>query len=119
MPEIDKLRQMLKEAEIPFESFVEDTPEELKKLRTWGIRDYGMASRYNRNQIIYGREPESEWEWRFDAIWQYGSYGAKEGLIETYGALGHDEFNNPRVMTAKEAFKIIKKDWDKHRRTDK
>lgn len=118
-PEIDKLRLMLKEAKIPFESFVEDMPEDLRKIRTWREHDYGMAGRYNRNQIIYGREPGSAWKWRFDAIWQYGSDGAKEGLIETYGALGHDEFNIPRVMTAEEAFKIIKEDWDKHGQPDK
>lgn len=112
MAEIDKLRLMLKEAEIPFESFVEDMPEELKKIRTWGMHDYGMAAQYDRNQIIYGRDPENIHNWRFDAIWQYGSYGAAEGLIETYGQLGVDEDRNPRTMTAQEAFEIIKADWE-------
>lgn len=119
MAEIDKLRLMLKEAEIPFESFVEDMPEELRKMRMWGEHDYGMAAQYDRNQIIYGRDPENIHSWRFDAIWQYGSYGAKKGLIETYGPLGCDKQHNPRVMTAKEAFKIIKKDWEEHGRADK
>lgn len=116
MSEIDKLRQMLKEAKIPFESIIQKMPQNMYGHRPFAS-EYGAAVIYDRNQVIYGRyatNPEDDGfshDWKFDAIWQYGSYGAKEGLIETYGLLGCDEQHNPRVMTAEEAFKIIKADW--------
>lgn len=63
---------------------------------------------YSRNQIIYGRNGKN---WKIDGICQYGSYGAAEGLIETYGPLGCDKYGDPRILTAQEVFDIIKEDW--------
>ena len=104
MIEIDELRRMLTDAGIPFESYIEES-----KTPRFYATEYGEAGKYDRNQVIYGRCEEG---WKFDAIWHYGSYGAKEGLLETYGRLGVDGKNNPRVMTAREAFEIIKADWE-------
>ncbi|MCR4622652.1 MAG: hypothetical protein K5663_11285 [Clostridiales bacterium] len=109
--EIDKLRKLLDEAGIPYESvIVPETlePEIHKKL-------YGEAGKFRRNQVIYGRNPKEPVLVKFDAIWQCGSYGAAQGLIETYHELGVDSKGNPRVMTAQEAFEIIKADWEKER----
>lgn len=105
MNEIDKLRKLLTDAEIPFENYIEEV-----KTPRFRATEYGEAGKYDRNQIIYGRTGAS---WKFDAIWQYGSFGAAEGLIETYGQLGVDEDEYPSTMTAQEAFEIIKADWEK------
>ena len=105
MTEIDELRRMLMDAGIPFESRIEES----KFPRSCATELFGAAGKYDRNQVIYGRREKG---WKFDAIWQYGSYGAKEGLLETYGPLGVDDEGNPRVMTAREAFEIIKADWE-------
>ena len=102
---LDKLREMLNEAEIPYESYQEKWPGEWQPA--W---DKSEASRWPRNQIIYGRRYG---EWKFDAVYQYNSWGREKNLVETYGELGADEGGNPRVMTAEEAFSIIKEDWDK------
>lgn len=109
--ELDKLRHLLDEASIPYESIKEEWD---KRYSYNGNREmYGEASRYQRNQIIYGMDVAQKNSWKFDAIWQNGSYGAKDGLIETYGYLGTDARGNPCVMTAEEAFEIIKEDWRK------
>ena len=63
---------------------------------------------------LYGRIDDNNW--LFDGVCQYGSYGAKNGMIEAYGELGHDASGNPQVMTAEEAFAIIKADWDERRK---
>ena len=116
MNELDKLRKMLRDAGIPFEDYQEKHPFYSENAVLDSIKMYGPeASRYSRNQIIYGRNSEDGMYWKFDAICQYGSYGAKDGLIETYGELGVDSDGEPRVMTAKEAFKIIKNDWKKEK----
>lgn len=101
MNEIDKLRHMLDEAHIPYESIIEEFD--------IGFIPYVecKADNYRRNQIIYGRTSNS---WKLDAIWQYGSYGRKEGLLETYGELGSKD-GDPMVMNALEAFRIISEDW--------
>lgn len=109
--ELDKLRHLLDEASIPYESIKEEWD---KRCSYNGNREmYGEASRYQRNQIIYGMDVAQQNSWKFDAICQNGSYGAKDGLIETYGHLGTDARGNPCVMTAEEAFEIIKEDWRK------
>lgn len=115
MNELDKLRAMLDAENIPYESIVEKwadnewfskVADSMKKVMPM----YGEAGQYIRNQIIYGQTGKNEW--KFDGICQYGSYGAAEGLIETYGQLGWDKEHNPRVLTAQEAFDIIKGDYD-------
>lgn len=106
MNALDKLREMLNEAKIPYESYQEQWPD--KELIVW---DGTKGAEWQRNQIIYGRHDEHEW--RFDAIFQYGSFGREKNMIETYGDLGTDEDGNPRVMSAETAFVIIKEDWDK------
>lgn len=106
MNELDKLEQMLMKAGIPFERIEEVYFDEYDLFK----ERYGEAGKWRRNQIIYGRY--SHGGWKFDAICQFGSCGAKDGLIETYGELGIDEGCEPRVMTADEAFEIIRKDWE-------
>ena len=113
--ELDKLRQMLKYAQIPFEDVRELWT--IEGITNSMIHLHGECGKYRRNQIIYGayhgKHENIRCNWKFDAICQAGSYGAREGLIETYGDLGCDKKGQPRVMTAKEAFEIIKADWDK------
>ena len=108
MNELDKLREMLKEAEIPYEDYQELRLEE-EDLIYW-LKHSGENGKYKRNQIIYGRYSKSDW--LFDAVCQGGSYGSKESLVESYGDLGVDTEGNPMVLTAEQAFEIIKKDWD-------
>ena len=102
MNEIDKLRHMLDEANIPYESIIKEYDDEF--ISYMGCE----ADRYLRNQIVYGRT--SNVSWKLDAIWQHGSYGREEGLLETYGELGTED-GDPMVMDAEEAFRIISEDW--------
>ena len=111
MNELDKLRIMLEEAEIPYENRIELNTLFNKYVSIY-LKVSGSAAHFSRNQIIYGRIPNTRNDWKFDGICQYGSYGADEGMIETYGSLGSDEEGQPRVMTAAEAFEIIKKDYE-------
>ena len=117
MNNLDRLRKMLDDAHIPYESKIElmkdkKINEEYEKFM---IDEYGESGRYWWNQIIYGRYKDSG-DWKFDAIFHHGSYGSESGLIETYGELGEDEHGEPRVMTAEEAFEIIKNDYEKGER---
>ena len=111
MNELDKLRKMLRDADIPFEDYQEREHLYSEALLDSIMRLGPEANRYSRNQIIYGRNSEDGMYWKFDAIYQYGSLG--DGFIETYGELGVDSDGEPRVMTAEEAFKIIKSDWER------
>lgn len=118
MNELDKLRQMLTDAKIPFES----------RQEKWDVRfpvfpfekeEYGEACKWSRNQVIYGREENpGEYMWQWDGIFQHGSYGAKDGMIESYGALGVDSEGHPKVVTAEEAFETIKAHYDGRRDDD-
>lgn len=108
MNELDKLRAMLTKAGIPYEDVIEP----MEAFSEHFVNYYGGAGRFRRNQIIYGRNPTYHNDWKFDAVWQYGSYGAAEGKIETYGTLGVDADDNPQVMNAADAFEIIKKDYE-------
>lgn len=108
--ELEKLRGMLVEAGIPFESYYETWYDEEYAN---GLKDiYGEFGRFKRNQIIYGRYEDTN-TWKFDAILQAGSYGCSLGLVETYGSLGEDDTGNPQVMTAEEAFEIIQRDYER------
>lgn len=100
---IDKLREMLDTAGIPYESSIEMNENILQPIEC-------EADRYMRNQIIYGRDIETG-SWKFDAIYQWGSFGRKENKVETYGELGTDEDGEPMVMSAEEAYKIIANDF--------
>lgn len=104
--EMIKLIVRLREAKIPFEHIVVYNPH---KLMEDDIKMFGDAGKYLRNQVNYWRPDGSV---AFDCVLQSGSYGCKEGLLETYHELGVDENNSPMVMTAEEAFEIIKKDWE-------
>jgi hypothetical protein len=117
MNELDKLREMLTSANIPFESYQEKHPALLSDNDFWKdnfmlcAKRYGECGIYGRNQIIYGRSDENSW--KLDGICQYGSYGANEGMIETYGELGTGEDGEPRVLDADQVFEIIKEDFGK------
>ena len=102
---------MLDEAQIPYENYQEKFPDDLAEFFVNSVARYGENGMYKRNQIIYGRHKNGH-GWKFDGICQCGSYGAFNNMIETYGTLGRDEKNNPRVMTADHAFEIIRKDWN-------
>lgn len=104
--EMKKLIKMLLEARIPFEHIVQYSFFEFMKDN---IEMHGEAGKYARNQIVYYRPDGTR---VFDCILQGGSYGCEEGMLEAYGELGVDEEDNPKVMTAEEAFEIIKKDWE-------
>lgn len=106
MNALDKLRELLDEVNIPYESYQEEWPD---KWQSALLKNEG--TQWKRNQIIYGRNDQDGW--KFDAIFQYGSWGREDNLLETYGELSVDEDGNPKVMSAEEAFSIIKEDWDK------
>ena len=108
MNELDKLRQMLTDAGIPFESYEELYPDDVFKIIPFVPRC--DAERYSRNQIIYGRTGSNIW--KLDAILLRGSYGRYEGKIEIWGALVKGD---PIVATAAEAFERIKADFNKER----
>lgn len=103
---MDKLREMLDTAGIPYESYIKEVNEDTLLLQPTECE----AERYMRNQIVYGRDKETG-HWKFDAIYQIGSYGRTENKVETYGELGTDEDGEPMVMTVEEAFKIIADDF--------
>ncbi len=104
--ELDKLRAMLDEAEIPYDSIQEEWEDSIKA----SFPDYYKGNnRFKRNQIIYGAAPDLH-KWRLDGVCQMGSYGAEQGLIETYGSLGTDAEGDPLVLRAEDVFEIIKED---------
>lgn len=112
MNELDKLRKMLDEAKIPYESYQEKWSGDSKRWMNDIIQC--QADEYRRNQIIYGRTSDSTW--KIDGICHYGSYGREQGMIETYGDLGVDESGEPMVLNAFEVFKIILADYKSGRK---
>lgn len=110
MNEIDKLRDMLDTAGIPYESYIKEANEDTLYLSSLLQPTECEAEKYMRNQIVYGRYEETG-HWKFDAIYQIGSYGRTENKVETYGELGVDEDGEPMVMSAEEAFRIIEDDF--------
>ena len=90
---LTELRRLLNEAGIPYE----DHPEPLALSvmdRVWYVRD--------KNVIC-------------SAIWGYGSYGYKDGLIEIMGLLTEEERERDDVvgyLTPEEVFRRIKRDWE-------
>ena len=105
--ELDKLRAMLDEADIPYDSMQEEWKEEFTKVMP---EMFTGNNRFVKNQIIYGAAPDVS-SWKLDGICQYGSYGAAQGLIETFGPLGTDAEGDPLVLTAEDVFQIIIDDW--------
>jgi hypothetical protein len=109
MNPIDKLRKMLDEANIPYENNIKAFPPEYKMIDI-----FGEPGKYLNNQVVFGRGLSVVDEWLFDAIWQAGSYGAENGLLETYGELGKQRNGEPDTMTPEEAFDVIKKKFDSY-----
>ena len=105
--EIDRLRDMLTEAGIPFENRIEYWPVDCAPPMTC------PADVFKRNQLTFGGTNRGIW--RFSAIYQFGSNGRRYGLLETWGFLGWDKDKKPQVMTAEQAFEIIKRDYEKRR----
>ena len=113
--ELDKLREMLTEAKIPYEDCYEEHDEVTKKFMrehpdyasSWGE----IGKKWRRNQVVYGGKTALN-RWKWDGICQWGSYGASDGMIESYGELGEKD-GSPQVVTAEEAFAVIKAHWDK------
>lgn len=106
MSELDKLEEMLQKVNIPYKRRIVKW-EDMFPGRTHNVNC--VADIYFRNQIIYPNEEE----WLLDAICQYGSYGREQGMLETYGLLGSDDYSNPRILNHLEVFKIISDDWRK------
>jgi len=106
MNALDRLRQMLDEANIPYESHCRTYADMKEKYPEWiaPIPECD-ADRYFENRIIYGRKKNGNW--LIDAIYQYGSYGKHYDMVETYGEYGMDKEENPLVMSAEEVFAII------------
>ena len=101
---IDKLRDMLKAAGIPYEDRKELTP----VVHIPGYSDMRQyPDNYMLNQVIYGRKTANSW--KLDAIYNFGSFGRYEGLLELWGDLIPGD---PVTATPEEAFEIIKKDWE-------
>lgn len=103
--ELDRLRYMLDAMNIPYENYKEKWNPKIIEVDP---EFYSGNNRFRRNQIIYGRKDNN---WKIDGICQMGSYGAVEGLIETYGTLGVDAEGDPLVLNADEVFQIIAEDW--------
>ena len=96
MSEIDTLRAMLRENDIPFESNIDKR--QMHDL--YADVDY-------RNQVIV-RCPDEPEEIRVSCVCHFGSYGVQKGLIEFY-----DFFNEPTgFLTADEAFELVKEKWE-------
>lgn len=112
MNELDKLREMLDKAEIPYEDIqIEHIPGTELANEAWR---YGDAGRWKVNQVIYGRINNRTWLW--DGVCQAGSWGAAGGMIESFGKLGRDARTKaPRVVDAKEAFETIKADYERRK----
>lgn len=106
--ELDKLRAMLDEAQIPYESYKREWSPEAT-VNTPEL--FAGNERFVHNQVLYGKI--SLVEWKIEALCEYGSYGAKYGLIETSGLLGTDAEGDPLVLHADDVFQIIKEDWEK------
>lgn len=106
--ELDRLRAMLDEAGIPYDSIQEEWRQDIKDAFP---AYYEGNNRFMKNQIIYGATSDLH-DWKLDGICQMGSYGANEGLIETYGPLGTDAEGDPLVLRADDVFQIIKEDWE-------
>lgn len=107
--ELDKLRYMLDKVRIPYDSIQKEWPQEVKDTFP---EFYKGNNRFIQNQVIYGANNDVT-EWKIDGICQMGSYGANEGLIETYGPLGTDAEGDPLVLRAEDVFQIIKEDWSR------
>jgi len=108
MDPIKQLHEMLEKENIPHKYIVQKINRELD---LWDINMYGERAKYIRNQIIY---PNMGDDCKFDAIWQYGSYGV-DNQVNTYHELGCNEDGDPRIMTVGEAFAIIFEDWTKNK----
>lgn len=106
MNALDRLRRMLDEANIPYESYCETHEDKRKEYPEWVMPIVECeADRYFINQIIYGRKEYND-GWLFDAIFKNGSWGRFENLLETYGEYGQKD-GYPTVMTVEDAFAII------------
>lgn len=107
MNPIDRLETLLTEAGIPFERIKEAYSDEYDSFNEM----FGEAGKWRRNQIVYGASDHPDKDivdWKFDAIWQTGSYGLPY-KVECWGRLIGAE---PKPLLPEEAFKIIKKHWE-------
>lgn len=112
MNELDKLREMLDKAGIPYENLQVEYALGTESANE--ARRYGDAGRWKVNQVVYGRVSDRSWLW--DGVFQAGSYGAARGMIESFGKLGRDvKTKAPRIVDAKEAFEIIKADYERRK----
>lgn len=108
MDPIKQLHEMLEKEDIPHKYIVEPNNMDLD---LWDIDRYGERAKYITNQIAY---PTIGDDCKFDAVWQYGSYGG-DNQVETYHELGCREDGDVNIMTVGEAFGIIFDDWNKNK----
>lgn len=104
---LDKLRILLTEAGIPHENYKEKWPGQT--LIGLGPSD---MNQWLRNQVIYGENYDEEGNsvnWKFDAIYHFGA-NSDHHFLECWGTLIED---GPKSIGVKEAFNIIKADWEK------
>ena len=111
MIEILKLKQMLEEANIPFE-FTDDKNNYKEIEATNNLALIKAAEELaNSYQIIIYKNGEI----LCDVIYGYGSYGYEQGLLEIMGGLTKEENENSSVLgylTAEEVFKRFKYCYD-------
>ena len=107
MIEILKLKQMLEEANIPFE-FTDDKNNYKEIEATNNLALIKAAEKLaNSYQIIIYKNGKR----LCDVIYGYGSYGYEEGLLEIMGGLTEEERGYDEVLgclTADEVFKRFK-----------
>lgn len=107
MDPVKKLDEMLTEAGIPHEYYVEKYRDAERPQGTARMI-FCEADEYSLNQVVYGRYDDDLW--KISAIWQRGSYGRVGHLLEVYGTMTG---TSPRVHTTEEVFRMIEADWKK------
>lgn len=107
MIEILKLKQMLEEANIPFE-FTDDKNNYKEIVATNNLELIKAAKDLEKSyQIIIYKNGEI----LCDVIYGYSSYGYEQGLLEIMGGLTQEEYKYSSVLgylTAEEVFKRFK-----------
>lgn len=102
--EILKLKDMLDEAKIPYQSFTDDFFKVKDKLDTAPLCVVDLLRKqYPAYQLRLNKD--------IDVIEHWGSYGNEEDLLEIMGALTEEEHEHDSVLghlTAEEVFKRFK-----------
>ena len=98
MNELDKLEELLKEYNIPYERY--------------DVSGLDIDGFFDRHQICV---PERGENCQWDAICHYGSYGYYDGLLEIYGEIVDEEKDGDSVvgfLTANDVMRRVHDWWN-------